>query len=170
MMLVNRTAIDFVESDHSGIDHRGQDSTEIDHSDNDLTGTEDSAPPAGALDIKYRLHDITRPWFDLRTLLMVLLVILLSVADAFFTLFLISTGAEEINPFMDYFLNFGPYVFFAVKYLLTCSSIFIVLLIGNVVILRGRLRARGLLTVFAGLFSLVVLWELFLIMRHAGFG
>ena len=46
----------------------------------------------------------------------IVLIIALSIVDAFLTLFLIDHGAREINPVMAYFLKFGPLTFMSVKY------------------------------------------------------
>ena len=46
------------------------------------------------------------------------LILVLSVVDALLTLWLIGEGAQELNPVMAYFLNLGPNMFMAAKYLL----------------------------------------------------
>ena len=51
-----------------------------------------------------------------KALAAILLIIMLSVLDAFFTLYLISKGASELNPIMNYFLEQSPIVFFGVKF------------------------------------------------------
>ena len=50
--------------------------------------------------------------------------ILLSVTDAVLTLYIISNGGEEANPFMLYFLNIDVELFFWVKYGLTTVGMF----------------------------------------------
>lgn len=47
------------------------------------------------------------------------MTIFLSATDAMFTLFIISHGGEEINPFMRYLLGIDDAVFFWVKFFLT---------------------------------------------------
>ena len=56
------------------------------------------------------------PWL----LMLIVLLIILSLADAFFTLYLIDHGATEITPIMAYFLSLGPWPFIFSKYFLTC--------------------------------------------------
>jgi len=95
----------------------------------------------------------------------VTLILLLSVADALLTLFLITAGAEELNPVMAYFLDIGPNVFMMAKYGITSTSVFIIVLLNYVFIQRISLQLGDLLNYFACCFGAVVVWELVLIMR-----
>lgn len=92
-------------------------------------------------------------------------VLILSVIDAFLTLFLLSHGAVEINPIMAYVININEHVFIWVKYGLTVTSVVIVLLLNYAFMWRQRLNGRQLLNYFAVLFALVVAWELYLVIR-----
>ena len=96
----------------------------------------------------------------------VTLILLLSVADALLTLFLISAGAKELNPVMAYFLDIGPNVFMMAKYLITSTSVVIVVLLNYFLIQRIRLQLGALLNYFVGCFFAVVVWEIVLIMRY----
>ena len=96
----------------------------------------------------------------------VTITLLLSVTDALLTLWLLGDGAQELNPVMAYFLNFGPMVFMAAKYLLTSVSVIIVVLLNYICILQIRFPLGHLLKYFAGCFATVVVWELLLIMRY----
>ena len=97
---------------------------------------------------------------------MVIVVLLLSTLDAVLTLFLINHGAVELNPIMAYFLNIGSATFLLVKYALTAMSVMIILLLNYVFVRHLNLQARSLLNYFAGLFALVVVWELYLVARY----
>ncbi len=79
------------------------------------------------------------------------------------TLYLISHGAAEINPVMNYFLQHGPVVFFLAKYALTASAALLLLVNKNLFIFRTRFQAKHLYTVFLILFILVIFWEIYLI-------
>ncbi len=96
----------------------------------------------------------------------VTLILLLSVADALLTLWLISAGAEELNPVMAYFLDISSNAFMMVKYLMTSTSVVIVVVLNYVFIQRIRLRSGDLLNYFAGCFAAVVTWEIILIVRY----
>ena len=53
------------------------------------------------------------------TYVLPLLLVVLSVLDAFFTLNCIQRGGSELNPFMRLALGYGPETFFTAKMLLT---------------------------------------------------
>lgn len=95
----------------------------------------------------------------------IVLVLLLSVADALLTLVLISEGAQEFNPVMAYFLTLGPNIFLLSKYLLTSVSVVIVVLLNHIAIRRVRFLIGDLLRYFAGCFAAVVVWETVLLVR-----
>lgn len=91
--------------------------------------------------------------------------LLLSVIDAFLTLWLIDHGAVELNQIMAYYLDKGPYIFISVKYFLTAAAITITVLINYAFFRSFRIQSGHMLIVFVSLFACVVVWELFLIVR-----
>lgn len=93
-------------------------------------------------------------------------VLLLSVIDAYLTLWLLGEGATELNPVMAYFLKSGPLVFVAAKYAMTSVSVVIVVLLNYICIKQVRFQFGRLLDYFAGCFAMVVAWEVLLILRH----
>ncbi len=96
------------------------------------------------------------------TLLLILLIVSFSVLDAIFTLNLVSRGAAELNPVMDYYLNQGPLVFFVTKYLLTFASVLLILFYQNAYLFKTRFKVKILFLVFVISFALIVQWELYL--------
>jgi hypothetical protein len=56
-------------------------------------------------------------------LLFLLLIVLLSIFDAYFTIFHVEQGAQEINPFMNFLIGRGTITFFVIKYILTALGI-----------------------------------------------
>ena len=101
--------------------------------------------------------------FSLMIFSIIMGIILLSVTDAMLTLYLIRHGAAEINPIMEHFLKYGPLPFLAAKYLLTTSSVVLLLIYKNVHIFGTNVRAKYLFIIILLIFASVVLWELFLI-------
>ncbi len=101
--------------------------------------------------------------FSLKVFSIIIAVLLLSVTDATLTLYLIRNGAAEINPIMGHFLKYGPLPFFAAKYLLTTSSMILLLIHKDVHLFRTTIRAKFLFIIFFVVFASVVLWELYLI-------
>jgi len=95
----------------------------------------------------------------------IVFILLLSVIDAFLTLFLVDCGAREINPVMAYFLKFGPFTFMSVKYFLTCYAVIVLLIFNNVYFRKLRIYTRSLFSCAIGVFVIVIGWELFLMFR-----
>ena len=93
----------------------------------------------------------------------VILVLSLSLLDAFLTLILLSQGATELNPVMDYYLGHGPLIFLLVKYGLTVFSVLIVVLMKDVLATRFLLSTGTLLHLFAAGFGSVVVWQCYLL-------
>ncbi len=90
-------------------------------------------------------------------------IILLSLTDAMLTLYLIRSGAAEINPVMEHFLEYGTLPFLAAKYLLTTASVILLLIYKNFRLFGTTIRAKHLFIVILLIFISVVLWELYLI-------
>lgn len=96
----------------------------------------------------------------------IVLVLLLSIADAFMTLFLISQGAVELNPVMAFFLNLGPLAFVGLKYIFTAGSVLIVVVLNYTFVRCFKIYARELIKYFAAAFGMVVGWEIYLVFRY----
>jgi hypothetical protein len=93
----------------------------------------------------------------------VLLIIVLCVADSYFTIDIVSRGGQELNPIMAYYLNRSPLLFFIVKYSITCTAIMMILSIKSNYIWGIRIRPEFFLVSFFIALALVVQWQLFLI-------
>ncbi len=98
-------------------------------------------------------------------LVLIALILVLSVADALLTLFLLDHGAVELNPVMAYFIQISPLVFMVAKYLITTLSLIIILTLNYAGIQRLSFHAHHLFKCFAGCFVAVIVWEIFLIVR-----
>jgi hypothetical protein len=98
-----------------------------------------------------------------KTFAAVLVIVMLSIADAFLTLDLVHRGASELNPIMAFYLDQGPLMFFTVKYLLTSAAVLMILNIKDRTFLGTRFRGRSLLVFFIVVLGFVVQWELFLL-------
>jgi hypothetical protein len=114
-----------------------------------------------------RAEDSQKPYkidrYGSKALVAILICILLALLDTTLTLFLISRGAVEINPFMAFLIEQGAFVFFAVKYLLTCTCLVFILLYKNSYLFGTKYQAKALFILFAIPYALVVNWELYLI-------
>ena len=94
-------------------------------------------------------------------------ILFLSVIDALLTLSLLNRGAYETNPVMAYFLKFGPYHFFASKYLLTFIPALFLLMFRNIVLRMIKISTCSVLHIMAVFYIVVVAWELYLISNAA---
>ncbi len=93
-----------------------------------------------------------------------LAIMLLCVADAYFTMALITFGGQELNPFMAHFLEAGSGQFFFVKYTLTAASLFLLLAHRNFR-LAGRVTGSWVITMVLGTYVLLIIYELILLSR-----
>ena len=69
-------------------------------------------------------------------LLSLLLIILLSVLDAYFTIVHVEKGAREINPLMDFLMGYGNTYFFIIKYILTALGLILLCMYKSLVLSR----------------------------------
>jgi len=101
--------------------------------------------------------------YSARLLLYILVVLLLSCLDAFFTLYLLYLGAAETNPVMAFFLSFGPGVFMIAKYGITVFCV-LIMLFGAIHMGQERNRMVGLLFSFlVCAFGIAITWEVYLL-------
>jgi hypothetical protein len=96
----------------------------------------------------------------------IVLILFTSLTDAFLTLWLVDSGATEINPVMAYFLAHGPAVFIGAKYLLTSLSLVILVVCNHIFLHRVRIYIRSLIAYILMLFSSVIAWEVYLLIRY----
>ena len=94
-------------------------------------------------------------------------ILFLCALDALLTLYLLSHGGNETNPVMVYFLKFGPFTFFACKYLLTIIPVIILLMFRNIVLRMIKISTRSVLHILAVFYLVVIVWELYLISNVA---
>jgi hypothetical protein len=102
--------------------------------------------------------------YGCKTFAAVLVILVLTVLDTYFTIDLVSRGAQELNPIMAYYLNRSPHLFFVVKYSLTGTSLLMLLSISNPLSLGTRkIRRESLLVPFIIVLAMVVQWQLYLL-------
>ena len=104
-------------------------------------------------------------WYDAKLFVMALAILLLSIADAAMTMTLLNNGAVEVNPFMNYLLNHSIHAFVYTKLALTSLCIF-VLVAHYHSKLFNTLRVDLLLSFALMVYSLLVLYEIFLLYWH----
>jgi len=89
-------------------------------------------------------------------------IIILTLLDSFFTIYLVQNGATELNPILSYYLSHSHLVFFSVKYFLTTATIFIILASERLFGPKVRLPANLLFGFYLITLALVVYWEVYL--------
>jgi len=98
-----------------------------------------------------------------RSVSAVLATLVLCLTDAFMTLYLLSRGAQELNPLMDYFIDIGPVPFLATKYTMTGAALTWLIVHKNYPLFNGRIKGKSLLLPIPILYGLLVVYELFLV-------
>ena len=93
----------------------------------------------------------------------IVIVLSLSLLDAMLTLILLSKGARELNPIMDYYLGHGHHAFLFVKYGLTALAVILIVLLNDALTTRYRWGTGFLLHLFAACFGCVVIWQFYLL-------
>ena len=102
--------------------------------------------------------------YNPKLFVVIMAILWLSVFDAFLTLHLIDSGSAELNPIMAFFLDYGPLPFVVAKYFLTSLGVMILLIFKNAFRRKAKLRLHSLFAVAVYAFTLVIFWELFLLL------
>ena len=103
-------------------------------------------------------------WYDERLFIVTIGIFLLSCLDAFFTLILLSKGAEEINPFMAILLEHGIRTFVYTK--LAITGIGLVFLVVHAAFwIGGTVRVSHILYAVLGGYATLVVYQLDMLVR-----
>ncbi len=103
-----------------------------------------------------------RDWYHPRLFVLVVGIMLMSIADAFFTLKLLSAGAIETNPVMDYFLRISVPAFITAKMVLTGGSIILMTALSSYLFLDRFLIGKLITISFIG-YIVLISYELLLL-------
>lgn len=95
-------------------------------------------------------------WYGYPLFFLALGIVLLCVADAFFTLQLISHGGNELNPLMAFLLDKGLDLFVATKMALTVGAIIVLVMHQRFAFFRSLRAFHVLLVTFFGYAALIV--------------
>jgi Domain of unknown function (DUF5658) len=101
-------------------------------------------------------------WYGVPLFLLAVGIVLLCVADAFFTLQLISHGGTELNPFMAFLLDKGLYFFVGIKMALTVAAIIVLVMHQRFAFFRSLRALHVLLITFIG-YGVLIAYELTLL-------
>ena len=102
--------------------------------------------------------------YDVKLFPIIMLIIGLCVADAYFTLTILSKGGTELNPIMEHLLEISPNAFFIGKYLMTSIGLCFAVLHINFPFFR-IFSMRSVLNCLCGMYIVLVVYELTLLYR-----
>jgi hypothetical protein len=111
-------------------------------------------------------HRVFFDWHEPRVLYLALAILLMSCADALFTLNLLAVGGEELNVVMRVLLGHDARWFLWAKIGLTGLSIIVLVVMARRLFL-GRLPVLWLLRVFVVGYLALMGWEIYLLGWHA---
>ncbi len=107
-------------------------------------------------------HEHLIDWHEPDLLFLALAILLLSVTDAFFTLTLMSGGAEEANPVLAYVLQRYPGYFASVKMVLTGGGVLVLVAMARARVFR-IVRVRTVLQCFLAGYVVLVGYEMWML-------
>lgn len=97
--------------------------------------------------------------YEPRYFVLITLILLLCVLDAYFTLKLLQAGGREMNPFMLRIMEKNPNLALVIKYLITAGGIAILIIFKNFVVF-GRIRVSRLIPVVFLIYLFLVVYEI----------
>ncbi|WP_455204456.1 DUF5658 family protein [Kaarinaea lacus] len=104
--------------------------------------------------------DVHEPWL----VYLAMSALVLSTFDAYFTLALLKYGSQELNPFMNYFLQIDEQLFFLVKFLMTAVCVVFMVTHKNFTFLK-YFNGYHLLYLSVSMYGLLVSYELFMLIN-----
>jgi Domain of unknown function (DUF5658) len=104
--------------------------------------------------------------YEPRYLLLISLILILCIADAYFTVKIIDLGGKELNRFMLVFINTNAVAALVFKYMVTAVCIGFILVHKNFRVF-GRLRVSSLIHVFFGVYLSLVVYEAVAFFHHS---
>ena len=100
--------------------------------------------------------------YDLRLFITLLLLLLLSISDAYLTLTLVKTyNAVELNPIMAVYLEHSSITFFLEKFLFTSVAVFIFCVFNHLAVARVSLSLAIIMYLGVVYYELIIMNSLF---------
>jgi Fe2+ transport system protein B len=97
--------------------------------------------------------------YEPRYFVLITLILLLCILDAYYTLKILQAGGKELNPFMLHIMDKNPVLALVIKYLITAGGIGILIIFKNFVVF-GRVRVSSLISVVFLLYLFLVIFEI----------
>ena len=105
-------------------------------------------------------------WHEPHLLFLAVAILLLSFSDAFMTLVLLSAGAHEANPVMDFVLQEKPQLFAAVKMALTGGGVLVLVACARATVFRV-IRVSSVMHWCLFAYAALIAYELWLLQQLA---
>ena len=93
-----------------------------------------------------------------------IIILAFSALDGLFTLYLISSGAKEINPLMSSLIDLNPRFYLAVKCIVTTIGIIILIVLRNYKSRLLGIRISRLLTTTALVFFIIIAYQVYMVL------
>ena len=100
-------------------------------------------------------HHLPIDWHEPYLLFLSVTILLLSVVDAFLTVTLITGGAREVNPFIEFVLRVQPQAFAAIKMALTGLGVLVLVAVARARLFRVMRAGMVLQGVFVAYVALI---------------
>ena len=94
-------------------------------------------------------------WHEPTSFALVFSILLFCLLDAFFTMYILSIGGKELNPFMRILLEKNYFIFFYVKLILTASCLMVLIAHSRFKLFRFMNGSSILVCTFIGYFLLI---------------
>jgi len=107
-------------------------------------------------------HRVLLDWHEPRVLYLSLGIVLMSCADALFTLNILAAGGEELNALMRWLISSDVQWFLGAKIGMTAAGVVLLAMAVNRRLL-GRIRVLRLLQLFCVGYAALIGWELYLL-------
>ncbi len=98
-----------------------------------------------------------------RALIAASTILILSILDGYFTIFLVKRGIQEANPIMEFYLQLKPPIFLIVKYVISYLSIILLIIHKDFYVLKTSISVKKIMLAIIGVYSVLIVWEMILI-------
>ncbi len=104
-------------------------------------------------------------WYEPRYFIMIVLILILCVMDAYLTLKILNFGGQELNPLMLLFFNKNPELSMVFKYMITAVSVIVILIHKNFIVF-GKVKVYHFIYAIFSVYVVLVAYESYILFSH----
>lgn len=104
-------------------------------------------------------------WYESHYFIMIVLILILCVMDAYLTLKILHLGGKELNPLMLLFFNKHPMLSMVFKYLVTTASIIVILIHKNFIVF-GKVKVYHFIYAVLAVYLVLITYESYLLLLY----